>query len=155
MNRLRICHFLRIKEYLTSSEYITLVNLSKKFKSIKKYTVYYRFNLEFSEKYYFSNSFRYKIHKNIFSPLQQISVVFFLNDKIFNCEKIMTHTVILIYCPKIVNVFPLVYSDTVIIYGCNGIKNIIPLLLNGCIKNLQIKSCSGLKLPPNGFVISV
>jgi len=155
MNRLHICDFLIIKEYLTCSEYLTLLNTCKKFKFIKKYTVYYKLNLEFSNKYYFSNSFRNKIHKNICDPLKQISVVFFLNDKIFNCERLITHTVVLIYCPKIVNVFPLACSDTVIIYGCNGIKNILPLLLNSCIKNLQIKSCSGLKLHPNGFVISV
>jgi hypothetical protein len=154
MNRLHICDFLTIKEYLTCGEYIVLVNTSKNFKFIKKYTVYYRLNIEYSNKYYFSNNFRYNIHKNIHNPLLQISLVFLFNNNIFNCERLMTHTVILIYCPKIVNIFPLCHSNTVIIYGCNGIKNIIPLLLNSHVQNLQIKSCSGLKLPPQGLIIS-
>lgn len=153
MNRLYMCDFLTIKKYLNCEDYITLLNTSKKFRFIKKLTIYYRLNLNYSNKYYWDDEFRNKIHKNICSPLMQISVVFSFNHKIFNCERISTHTVVLIYCPNIVNIGPLVYSHTVIIYGCNGIKNIVPLLLNSSIQNLQIKSCSKIKSLNKGLTI--
>ncbi len=154
MDQLYVYDFLIIRKYLTCEDYITLINTCKKFRFIKKFTIYYKLNLDHSEKYYWDDNFRSRIHKNIWCPLEQISVIYLFNHKIFNCERLMTHTVVLIYCSNIVNIKPLVHSNTVIIYGCNGIKNIVPLLLNSSIQNLQIKSCVKLNLSSNGLEFS-
>ncbi len=154
MYQLYVCDFFLIQKYLECNDYIKFINTTKKFRFIKKLTVYYKLNLEYSNKYYHDDQFRHRIHKNIYCPLLQISVVYLFNHKIFNCERIMTHKVVLIYCSNIVNVLPLIYSNTVIIYGCNGIKNILPLLLNSCIQNLQIKSCAKLNLTSEGLTYS-
>lgn len=145
MNTLNITNFQLIKDYSENQDYLVLMNTSKKFKFIKKLTIYYMLGIKYSSKYYWDNSFRQQIHKNIYNPLSQIGLIYISNNKISNTERMITHTVILVFCPKITNVEPLVYSDTLIIYGCNGISNITPLLLNGCVKHLYVESCAKLK----------
>lgn len=145
MNSLQIGDFLLVKDYSGYQDYLVLMNTTKKFKFIKKLTVFYMLGIKYSSKYYWDNSFRKQIHKNIFNPLAQIGLVYLFDNKISNPERLIAHTLILVFCPKITNVAPLVYSDTLIIYGCNGISNITPLLINGCIKNLYIDSCVQIK----------
>jgi len=145
MNRLHIINFQLIRDYSGNQDYLSLMNTTKKFKFIKKLTVYYMLSTKYSSKYYWDNQFRQQIHKNIYNPLLQLGLIFTFNNKISNTERIIAHTVILIFCSKLSNIDPLIYSDTLFIYGCNAITNINSLLLNSCIKNLHIESCSKIK----------
>jgi len=145
MNELHIVNYQLIKDYSSNQDYLSLMNTTKKFRFIKKLTVYYMLGTKYSYKYYCDDIFRRQIHRNIYNPLLQLGLVFIFNNKILNTERLVAHTVILVFCSKIINVDPLIYSDTLVIYGCNGITNINSLLLNSCIRYLHIESCAKIK----------
>ncbi len=152
--------YYRIREYLTHTDYISFMNISKKYLNpIKRETIYYSFTKTISLLYIENPKFRFQIDKRINNPNQQIGLILpTVDDYHFRIEKLRKLTILDCSSFKLHFALERLHSISYIKL-CNGTITTFPLLrdviklslysfpylnkLDGLqnIKGLELKHC--------------
>ena len=69
--------FLVLREYVTEGDYISFVNAAKVIRQIKYETVYYRFDVSASKRYYYDNLFRARVVTLVKDISKQLALKYF------------------------------------------------------------------------------